>query len=79
MQEKDGGLVLSGTVQGADQADWDDLDAYVYFYESEYPEETQQRFELQVDNSNAFELLLPRVAIDTEYGYWWAVKSVDEK
>lgn len=78
-QEKDGGLVLSGTVQGADQADWDDLDAYVYFYESEYPEETQQRFELQVDNSNAFELLLPRVAIDTEYGYWWAVKSVDEK
>ena len=78
-QEKDGGLVLSGTVQGADQADWDNLDAYVYFYESEYPEETQQHFELQVDNSNAFELFLPRVAIDTEYGYWWTVKGADEK
>lgn len=47
-RETDEGLVLSGSVQGTDKADWDDLDAYVYFCESEYPEETQQRFDVQL-------------------------------
>ena len=78
-RETDEGLVLSGSVQGTDKADWDDLDAYVYFCESEYPEETQQRFDVQLDDASAFEVLVPNTAIDTEYGYWWAIKSVDEK
>ena len=78
-REVEEGLVLAGTVQGMDPVDWDELDAFVFVCESEYPEETQQRFDVQVDNSNAFELLVPRVAIDTEYGYWWAIKSVEEK
>ena len=78
-RETDEGLVLAGSVQGTEKADWDDLDAYVYFCESEYPDETQQRFDVQLDGSNAFEVLVPKTAIDTEYGYWWAIKSVDEK
>lgn len=78
-RETDEGLVLSGSVQGTDKADWDDLDAYVYFCESEYPEETHQRFDVQLDDASAFEVLVPNTAIDTEYGYWWAIKSVDEK
>ena len=78
-RETDEGLVLAGSVQGTDKADWDDLDAYVYFCESEYPEETQQRFDVQLDDASAFEVLVPNTAIDTEYGYWWAIKSVDEK
>jgi hypothetical protein len=78
-RETDEGLVLSGSVQGTDKADWDDLDAYVYFCESEYPEETQQRLDVQLDDASAFEVLVPNTAIDTEYGYWWAIKSVDEK
>lgn len=78
-RETEEGLVLSGSVQGTDKADWDDLDAYVYFCESEYPEETQQRFDVQLDDASAFEVLVPNTAIDTEYGYWWAIKSVDEK
>lgn len=78
-RETDEGLVLAGSVQGTDKADWDDLDAYVYFCESEYPEETQQRLDVQLDDASAFEVLVPNTAIDTEYGYWWAIKSVDEK
>ncbi|MBR5563635.1 MAG: hypothetical protein IKW11_05350 [Bacteroidales bacterium] len=78
-RETDEGLVLAGSVQGTEKADWDDLDAYVYFCESEYPEETQKRFDVQLDDASAFEVLVPNTAIDTEYGYWWAVKSVDEK
>ena len=78
-RETDEGLVLAGSVQGTEKADWDDLDAYVYFCESEYPEETQQRLDVQLDDASAFEVLVPNTAIDTEYGYWWAIKSVDEK
>lgn len=78
-RETEEGLVLAGTVQGVDQVDWEELNGFIYVFESEYPEETQQRFDVQVDNSNAFEVLVPRAAIDTEYGYWWEIKSVEEK
>lgn len=77
--ETEEGLVLAGTVQGMEQVDWEELDAFIYVCESEYPEETKQRLDVQVDNSNAFEVLVPRAAIDTEYGYWWEIKSVEEK
>ena len=77
--ETEEGLVLAGTVQGMEQVDWEELDGFIYVCESEYPEETKQRLDVQVDNSNAFEVLVPRAAIDTEYSYWWAITRVNDK
>lgn len=78
-RETDEGLVLAGTVQGTDKADWENLNAYVYFCESEYPEETQQRFDAQINDANVFEVLVPKAAIDTEYDYWWAIRNTDNE
>ena len=78
-REVEEGLVLSGTVLGMEPVDWDELDGFVYICESQDPEKTQQRFDVQVDESNAFEVLVPRAAIDTDYGYWWEIKSVDDQ
>ena len=78
-RETEEGLVLAGTVQGMSPVDWDELDGFIYVCESEYPEKTLQRFDVTVDQSDAFEVLVPRAAIDTDYGYWWSIASVDNK
>ena len=78
-RETEDGLLLSGKLQGMSAEDRDYLDAYIYLYEEEFPEETQQRFEVEADENNGFEVVVSGLAIDTDYTYWWAIRDGEVK
>ena len=71
-QETEDGLLLSGKTVGITQEDKQQLLVYLYFSEAGDTDEPQ-RFDIEVSESNEFEVLVPGLNIASDYVYWWKI------
>ena len=71
-QETEDGLLLSGKTVGITQEDKQQLLVYLYLSEAGDTDEPQ-RFDIEVSESNEFEVLVPGLNIASDYVYWWKI------